>query len=189
MAGVLSVTSYETRTSVVKRGNWVLGQLLCAPAPAPPPDVPPFPSDMAAGSQKQILAQHRANPSCAACHDSMDNIGLAMENYDAVGAYRTLDNGVAIDASGQFRGAVAEPSGASGPSFTGAVQLAAAVAADPRFPTCVAENALGYAIGRTISASDAPYLAAIAKDSSVGVRDIVMNVAASDTFRMRRGEM
>jgi hypothetical protein len=191
MAGVLSVTSLPTRTSVVKRGAWVLGQLLCAPPPAPPPDVPPFPSDVTTGTQKEVLAMHRANPACAACHNSMDNIGLAMENYDAIGAYRTADNGVAIDASGMFTGRIAEPDGTQGPSFTGAVALAAAVAADPRFPACVAQNALSYSIGRTITASDTPYLAAIAKGSNgvLGVRDILMNVAASDTFRMRRGEM
>ena len=191
MAGVLSVTSQPTRTSVVRRGAWVLGQLLCAPPPAPPPDVPPFPSDMVSGSQKQILAMHRSNPACAACHDSMDNIGLAMENYDAVGAYRTTDNGVPIDASGMFTGAIAEPTGVQGPSFTGAVQLAAAVAADPRFPSCVAQNALSYSIGRAIVPSDTPYLNAIATGSngSLGVRDVLMNVVASDTFRMRRGEM
>ncbi|MES1173284.1 MAG: DUF1592 domain-containing protein [Myxococcales bacterium] len=191
MAGVLSVTSLPTRTSVVKRGAWVLGQLLCAPPPAPPPDVPAFPEDVKSGTQKEVLAMHRANPTCATCHNSMDNIGLAMENYDAVGAYRTMDNGVAVDASGMFTGALAEPSGAQGPAFTGAVALAAAVAADPRFPTCVAQNALSYSIGRTILPSDAPYVALIAKGASgtLGVRDILMNVAASDTFRMRRGEM
>src|SRR5450432_1306365 len=191
MAGVLSVTSQPTRTSVVRRGAWVLGQLLCAPPPAPPPDVPPFPSDMVSGSQKQILAMHRSNPACAACHDSMDNIGLAMENYDAVGAHRTTDNGVPIDASGMFTGAIAEPTGVQGPSFTGAVQLAAAVAADPRFPSCVAQNALSYSIGRANVPSDTPYMNAIATGSngSLGVRDVLMNVVASDTFRMRRGEM
>jgi hypothetical protein len=191
MAGVLSVTSQPTRTSVVRRGAWVLSQLLCAPAPAPPPDVPPFPTDDTTGSQRQILAMHRASPSCAACHDSIDNIGLAMENYDAVGAYRTTDNGVAIDASGMFAGGIAEPAGGTGPAFVGAVQLAAAVAADPRFPACVAQNALSYSIGRTIAPSDAPYITTIVTGSSgaVGVRDVLMNVVASDPFRMRHGEM
>jgi Protein of unknown function (DUF1588)/Protein of unknown function (DUF1592)/Protein of unknown function (DUF1585) len=191
MAGVLSVTSLPTRTSVVKRGAWVLSQLLCAPPPAPPPDVPAFPADVTTGTQKEILAQHRANPSCAACHDSMDNIGLAMENYDAVGAYRTVDKGLAIDPSGMFTGLIANPGGGMGASFKGAVALAATVAADPRFPSCIAEKALSYSIGRTILPSDAPYLAAIAKGSSgtLGVRDVLMNVALSDTFRMRRGEM
>src|ERR1700690_1085380 len=191
MAAILAVTSQPTRTSVVRRGAWVLSQLLCAPPPDPPANVPPFPTTMVSGTQKQVLAQHRADPSCGACHNSMDNIGLAMENYDAVGAYRTTDNGLPIDASGVFTGAIAEPTGATGPTFTGAVQLAAAVAADPRFPSCVAQNALSYSIGRTLLASDSPYLADIAKGSSgtLGVRDVLMNVVASDTFRMRRGEI
>ena len=193
-AAVLSVTSQPTRTSIVRRGAWVLSQLLCAPPPAPPPNVPPFPTTMVSGTQKQILAQHRADPSCGACHNSIDNIGLAMENYDAVGAYRTTDNGVAIDASGEFTGAIAEPNlpaGQNGPTFVGAVQLAATVAADPRFPSCVAQNALSYALGRTLLTTDAPYITDITTSSSgsLGVRDVLMNVVASDTFRMRHGEM
>jgi Protein of unknown function (DUF1592)/Protein of unknown function (DUF1588)/Protein of unknown function (DUF1595)/Protein of unknown function (DUF1585) len=190
-AAVLSVTSQPTRTSLVRRGAWVLSQLLCAPPPAPPANVPAFPTTMVSGTQKQVMEQHRADPSCAVCHNSIDNIGFAMENYDAVGAYRTTDNGVAIDASGMFTGLIAEPRGATGPSFTGAVQLGAAVAADPRFPSCMAQNALSYAIGRTLLASDAPYVADIATGSngSLGMRDVLMNVVASDTFRMRHGEI
>jgi|SRR5450432_200884 len=192
MAGVLSVTSYPVRTSVVKRGAWVLSQLLCAPVPAPPPNIPPFPTGaITAGTQKEILAMHRTEPACAACHDSMDNIGIAMENYDAVGAYRTMENGIAIDASGAFEGGIADPSGVPGAPFTGAVQLAATVAADPRFTPCVAQNALGYALGRTLTTSDAPYLADITtapQGATIGVRDVLMNVVASDVFRMRRGD-
>jgi hypothetical protein len=192
MAGVLTVTSYPTRTSVVKRGAWVLGQMLCSAPPAPPANVPPFPTGTVTGTtQKEILAQHRSDPACAACHDSMDNIGLAMENYDAVGAYRTTDNGVAIDASGMFAGPIAEPSGGTGPTFTGTVQLEGAIAADPRFVPCVAQNALTYSLGRALLTTDAPYLADITtapQTGSLGVRDVLMNVVASDTFRMRRGD-
>jgi hypothetical protein len=194
MSGVLTVTSYPTRTSVVKRGAWVLSQLLCAPPPPPPANVPPFPTGTVTGTQKQILAQHRTDPACAACHDSMDNIGLAMENYDAIGDYRTTDNGLPIDASGAFEGPIAEPTlptGATGPTFVGAIQLAAAVAADPRFTPCVAQNALTYSLGRALLPTDAPYLTDIttpSSGSSLGVRDVLMNVVASDTFRMRRGD-
>jgi len=199
MAGVLAVTSYPTRTSVVKRGAYVLSQLLCAPVPAPPADVPPFPEGaITATTQKEILAQHRTIPSCATCHDSMDNIGIAMENYDAIGAYRTTEDGMAVDSSGMFAGAIAspsDPSGASSPKFTGAVQLGAAVANDPRFLSCVAQNVMSYALGRTLSltgaATDQPYLADIIappQTGSAGVRDVLMNVVASETFRMRRGD-
>jgi hypothetical protein len=192
MAGILAVTSYSTRTSVVKRGAWVLSQLLCAPPPAPPPDIPPFPDGpITAKTQKDILAQHRANLSCAICHDSMDNIGIAMENYDAMGAYRTTENGINIDAAGKFSGPIALPKGGTGPSFTGAQQLAAAVGADPRFLPCVAQNVMTFALGRQLVASDNPYLADITSappTGALGVRDVLMNVVASDTFRMRRGD-
>lgn len=196
MAGVLAVTSYPTRTSVVKRGAYVLSQLLCAPVPAPPPDVPPFPEGaITATTQKEILSMHRTIPSCAVCHDSMDNIGIAMENYNAIGAYRTIEDGQPIDASGAFEGGIANPTGATGVSFTGAVQLGAAVANDPRFLSCVAQNVMSYALGRTLvltgPATDQPYLADIVappQTGSAGVRDVLLNVVASDTFRMRRGD-
>jgi Protein of unknown function (DUF1592)/Protein of unknown function (DUF1588)/Protein of unknown function (DUF1587)/Protein of unknown function (DUF1595)/Protein of unknown function (DUF1585) len=192
MAGILAVTSYPTRTSVVKRGAWVLGQLLCAPPPAPPPDIPPFPEGpITAKTQKEILAQHRANLSCAICHDSMDNIGIAMENYDAMGAYRTTENGNMIDAGGKFSGPIALPKGGTGPTFTGTQELAATVAADPRFLPCVAQNVMTYALGRQLLATDKPYLTDITtapQTGSLGVRDVLMNVVASDTFRMRRGD-
>jgi len=196
MAGVLSVTSYPARTSVVKRGAWVLTQLMCATVPAPPVGVLPIADSVTTGTQAQILAAHRTDPSCSVCHNSMDNIGLAMENYDAVGAWRTTENGIAIEASGEFTGAIAEPTlpaGQNGPTFVGGVALAKAVAADPRFVSCMAQNALSYAIGRTLQlpGTDTPYLAQIAtapKTGSLGVQDVLMNVVASDTFRMRRGE-
>ena len=192
MAGILSVTSHPDRTSVVRRGAWILGQLLCAPPPAPPPNIPPFPDGpITATTQKEILAQHRANPSCAACHDSMDNIGIALENYDAVGAYRTTENGIAIDAMGKFSGPIALPAGGTGPSFAGAQQLEATLAADPRFIPCMAQNMMTYSLGRQLLPSDKPYLTDITTASqagSLGVRDVLMNVVASDTFRMRRGD-
>jgi hypothetical protein len=121
----------------------------------------------------------------------MDNIGIAMENYDAIGAYRTLDNGVAIDAAGMFSGPIAAPDGVVAAKFTGAQELAGAIAADPRFAPCVAQNALVYSLGRALQAADQPYLADItrvARAGALGFRDILMNVVASDTFRMRRGD-
>jgi len=192
MAGVLAVTSYPTRTSVVKRGAWVLSQLLCSSPPPPPANVPPFPTAaITATAQKEVLAQHRADPACGVCHTSIDNIGIAMENYDAIGAYRTVDLGTPIDASGSFAGAIALPGGGTGPTFTGAIQLASTVAADARFVPCVAQNVMAYSLGRDLLPSDAPYLTditAAAAGASVGMRDVLMNVVASDTFRMRRGD-
>jgi hypothetical protein len=192
MGGILSLTSFTNRTSIVRRGAWVLSQLLCAPPPPPPPNVPPFPTTTVdGGTQEQVLAEHRANPECAACHDSMDNIGSAMENYNAIGAWRTEDNGIPVDVSGVFTGPIAEPDGGVGPSFVGAVQLASTVAADPRYVPCVAQNVLSYSLGRAIQPSDTPYIAQITtapQSGQIGVRDLVLNVVSNDTFRMRRGD-
>lgn len=193
MAGVLAVTSYPTRTSVVKRGAWVLGQLLCSSPPPPPANVPPFPTAaITATAQKDVLAMHRADPACGVCHTSIDNIGIAMENYDAIGAYRTMDKGEVVDASGSFAGPIALPGGGTGPTFTGAVALANTVAADARFVPCVAQNVMTYSLGRDVLPTDAPYLTDItggtAAAAGVGLRDVLMNVVASDTFRMRRGD-
>ena len=99
---VLMVTSYPTRTSPVLRGKWVLENLLGAPSPPPPPNVPALAAaaETSAGSLREALEQHRANPACAACHARLDPLGFALENFDAVGAYRTEDDGVTVEASG-----------------------------------------------------------------------------------------
>ena len=184
MAGTLAVTSYATRTSLVKRGAWVLGQLLCAEPPAPPPDIPGFPEGVTTGTQREILVNHRTNPSCAVCHVVMDNLGLALENYDAIGAWRTNDkSGAVIDARGEL------PNG--GATFNGGREMAKVVAADPRFRSCVVRNLLSYALGRTLLPGDEGYLADIAAPSATsgpGLRDILNRVVASDSFRMRHGE-
>lgn len=184
MAGTLAVTSYPTRTSLVKRGAWVLGQLLCSEPPPPPFDVPGFPEGVTSGTQRQILEMHRKEPSCAGCHVIMDNLGIALENYDAIGAWRTTDkSGAVIDANGVL------PNG--GAAFNGGREMAAVVAADPRFPACLASKMLSYALGRSLSASDEPYIAdiaAVGQSGQPGVRDILARVVASDTFNMRRGE-
>ncbi|MDP6582851.1 MAG: DUF1588 domain-containing protein, partial [Vicinamibacterales bacterium] len=99
---ILTVTSLATRTSPVVRGKWVLENLLGAPPPPPPPNVPAL-SDTAetsAGSLREALEAHRANPACAVCHSRLDPLGFALENFDAVGAYRIEDDGVPVEASG-----------------------------------------------------------------------------------------
>jgi Protein of unknown function (DUF1592)/Protein of unknown function (DUF1588)/Protein of unknown function (DUF1587)/Protein of unknown function (DUF1595)/Protein of unknown function (DUF1585) len=183
MAGPLAVTSYPTRTSLVKRGAWVLSQLLCSEPPAPPVDVPPFPQGMVMGTQRQILEMHRSNPSCSVCHVVMDNLGIALENYDAIGAWRTMEGGAAIDAKGML------PNG--GASFSGGPAMAAVVAADPRFSGCVGRKMLTYALGRVLLPGDDGYVADISaatQGSPPGLRDILNRVVASDSFTMRHGE-
>ena len=106
-AAVLTVTSNPTRTSPVKRGKWILENILGTPPPPPPPDVPELPESAAAaasGSLRQRLEQHRANPQCAVCHQRMDPLGFGFENFDAIGAWRVKDGAFAIDPSGVLPG-------------------------------------------------------------------------------------
>src|SRR4029434_4997461 len=101
---LLLVTSNANRTSPVIRGKWILENMLGSQAPTPPPDVPPLweRPTAAARSVRERIEQHRSNPACAGCHKIMDPIGLALENFDAIGRWRTTDEGVTIDASGRL---------------------------------------------------------------------------------------
>jgi hypothetical protein len=179
---VLSVTSYPARTSPVKRADWVLERLLCDPPPAAPPMVPALMDELPAGATlRQTFEAHRKNPACASCHRIMDPIGFALENFDAMGTYRTEDNGVPVDSAGVL---------ADGTPVNGPAELARAIAADADFPICVAKQMLTYAIGRSFSSPEAKAYAA-----GVGVRlkdgtwpEFLKAVVKSEAFRTRRGE-
>ncbi len=183
MGGILTATSYPTRTSAVKRGAWVLSQLLCAEPPPPPPDVDALPTGPTAGAtQRALLAEHRKNPSCAGCHTLIDPIGLALESYDPIGAWRATDGGAAIDARGALPG---------GAAFDGPRELSAALAADPRLGHCLAEKLLSFAVGRATRGADEPYLAELAeglKKPGAGLRDLLVAAVKSEPFRHRRAE-
>ena len=100
---ILTVTSYATRTSPVIRGKWILDNILGVPPPPPPAVVPALKENTASGkvlSMRERLAEHRDNPACSGCHQLMDPVGFSLENYDAVGRWRTSENGKPIDASG-----------------------------------------------------------------------------------------
>ena len=160
---VLMVTSYPTRTSPVLRGKWVLENLLGAPPPPPPPDVPTL-ADTArasAGSLREALERHRASPACAVCHARLDPLGFALENFDAVGRYRTEDAGVVVDASGVL------PDGTlvDGPRGLRNVLLARR----QEFVEALAEKLLTYALGRGLEFYDRP-----------AVREIRRRVEAED---------
>ena len=101
-ASILTVTSDPTRTSPVKRGKWILENLLNTPPPPAPPNVPELEKAKLTGTLRERMEQHRANPACAACHNMMDPLGFALENYDAVGLWRDRESGEKIDASGQL---------------------------------------------------------------------------------------
>jgi hypothetical protein len=180
---ILTVTSYPTRTSPVKRGKWVLEQLLCEPPPPPPPGVEGLiQENMPSGSLRQRMEQHRANPTCAACHTQMDPIGFGLERYDGIGAFRDSDGGFAIDASGELP---------DGTAFSGAMELSALLAGDARFADCTAEQLLTYALGRGVTRHDEPHVSALSEAfAAAGYRltALIEEIVLSDAFRARRGE-
>ncbi|MGK3990802.1 DUF1592 domain-containing protein [Sorangium sp. So ce136] len=181
-ASVLAVTSHPNRTSVVKRAEWVLERLLCDPPPPPPAMIPPIKEELPPGlTLRQTLEAHRANPACAGCHKIMDPIGFALENFDATGAFRTMDNGAPVDASGQL---------ADGTPLAGHEDLAAAIANDADYAICVAKHLLTFAVGRSFSAEEAKAYAA-----GIGVTmkdatwpEFIHAIVQSEAFRTRRGE-
>lgn len=184
-ASVLTVTSNPTRTSPVKRGRWVLEQILGAPPPPPPPNVPELPEtaqDLAATSLRQRMEVHRRNPACANCHAKMDPIGFALENFNAVGAFRTKDGAFDIDATGEF---------SDGTKFTGPAELKAIVLKrKEEFTRCLTEKLLIYALGRGLEHYDRPTVERIVKSLPAGeykFTALVTQIVQSDAFRKRRG--
>ncbi len=182
-ASILTVTSYPNRTSPVKRGKWVLEQLMCSEPPPPPPGVEGLDDQgPATGSIRDRMEQHRTDPVCMSCHQAMDPIGFALEHFDATGAWRETDGEYEIDATGTM------PDGAA---FDGAVELGAVLAADPRFTRCVSEKMLIYALGRGLDQRDGATVDRIHDEllaSGMRLADLVALVATSDPFLYRRGE-
>ena len=144
----LLLTSNPTRTSPVKRGKWVLENLLGTPPPPPPPNVPALDDEkQLTGSLRQQMEQHRANPVCASCHARMDPIGFGLENFDAAGWWRDKDGDVDIDASGTLL---------TGETFKGAADLAQLLADKKKtdFLRCLSEKMLTFALGRGLEYYD-----------------------------------
>ncbi len=181
-ASVLTVTSNPTRTSPVKRGKWILEQILGTPPPPPPADVPELDAQAKlSGSLRQRMEQHRANPSCASCHARMDPLGFGFENFDAIGAWRTTDSGAPVDSSGVLP---------SGQTFRGPKELKAILKArDKEFARCLAEKLLTYALGRGVEYLDTCALDKIvdgtAKDEFRFSR-LVLEIVKSDPFQKRK---
>ncbi len=162
-ASVLTVSSYPVRTSVVLRGKYVLENILGAPPPPPPPDVPQLNEDAVgvASSLRQQMEQHRADPVCASCHSRMDVLGFGLENYDAIGRWRTMDGKFPVDASGAFP---------NGKTFTTPAEMKALLLDNlPDFARCLTEKLLTYSLGRGIE----PY-------DRLTVRDIVRQTEQHD---------
>jgi mono/diheme cytochrome c family protein len=185
-ASVLTVTSNPGRTSPVKRGRYVLEQLLGTPPPPPPANVPELEKDgkpVNAGTLRQQMEAHRKNPACANCHAKMDGLGFGLENFDAIGGFRTKDGDAAIDSSGELPGNV---------TFTGPAELKAVLLGKKDlFTRCLAEKMLTYALGRGLEFYDRRAVDAIT--TAVAKQDykfsaLVTEIVKSDPFRMRRGK-
>ena len=180
---ILTVTSYPTRTSPVIRGNWVLDNLLGIPPPPPPANVPALEDNKVAADlpMRERLAAHRDNPACSGCHQLMDPVGFALENYDAVGRWRTADMGSPIDASGGLP---------DGSEFEGVEGLQQALLSRPEvFAGVLTEKLLTYALGRGVEHYDAPAVRGIlraAKEDDFRFSSIIMGVVSSTPFQMRR---
>jgi hypothetical protein len=184
-ASVLTVTSNPTRTSPVKRGRWVLEQILGEPPPPPPPNVPDLPEDknaIAGGTLRKRMEAHRKNPSCANCHAKMDPIGFGLENYNAVGAFRDKDGEFAIDPSGEF---------ADGKKFSGPEELKSIIKGKKAlFARCLAEKMLTYAVGRGLEYYDRPTIGRIVTQlaaSDYQFSALITEIVKSDPFIKRRG--
>jgi hypothetical protein len=182
-ASILTVTSYDNRTSIVKRGNWILESLLAAPPPPPPPDIPAL-TDAAGGKSLSVREQmeiHRAKPQCAVCHDKMDPFGLALENYDAVGAWRERDAGYVIDASTELL----DGTPFSGPSGLQDVLLAR----KDSFTEAFIERMMTYAVGRGLESADKPAIREIRRAAAANgyrMHTIILGIAESIPFQKRK---
>ena len=181
---ILTVTSYPDRTSPVGRGKWVLENVLGSPPPPPPPNVPELEPNADTGkvlAMRERMEQHRANPVCASCHRVMDPLGLALENFDAIGRWRGyMPGGTLIDASGAMP---------DGTAFAGPADLRELLILKPeQFATVVTEKLLTYALGRGVDYYDVPSVRRITRqavDSNYGLASLVVGVVKSTPFQMR----
>jgi hypothetical protein len=184
-AGVLTVSSYANRTSVVIRGKYVLTNILGTPPPPPPPDVPPL-DEAAVGvnaSLRDQMERHRADPICASCHSKMDPLGFGLENYDAIGHWREKDGNFPVDSSGVLP---------NGKTFSTPSEMRQVLSSQlPQFSRTLIERMLTYALGRGVKNFDEPAMQKIeAAVASSGYRfqPMIREIVHSSPFLERRGE-
>ncbi len=184
---VLTITSDPTRTSPVKRGKWIMENLLGIEAPPPPPNVPPLDASAQGqlhGTVRERLEKHRSNPACASCHALIDPLGFGLENFDPIGALRKEENGSPLDTTGVLT---------TGQTFRNAPELAEVILKDKReaFVRCLTKKLFTYALGRSPQAYDRPTLdsisAKLAKDD-YRFQTLITSLIDSLPFQKRRGE-
>jgi hypothetical protein len=183
-ASVLTVSSYATRTSPVLRGKWILENLLNAPPPEPPADVPNLDETSigTTASLREQLEEHRKNPTCASCHRRMDPLGFGLENFDAVGAWRAMDGKFPVDSSGTLP---------DGRSFSGPEELATILEGDKdAFARAITSKLLTYALGRGLERYDNQTVKRIAERLpryDYRFSGLVVEIAKSLPFQSKRG--
>jgi hypothetical protein len=178
------LTAYPNRTSPVTRGAWILDRLLGTPPSPPPPNVPTLPENRAgqAKTVRERMEQHRSNPTCMACHAVMDPLGLALENFNTVGQFRTHDTETLslLDTSGTLP---------DGTAIKGPDDLRRALASKPdQFVQAFTENLLAFALGRSIDYNDMPAVRSLVRNAAKDdyrFESIVLGVVSSDAFRKR----
>lgn len=184
-ASVMTVSSYPTRTSPVVRGKWVLENLLNAPPPPPPDNVPPLDENAvgSTGTMRQQLDRHRSNALCASCHTRMDPLGFGLENYDAIGQWRTMDGSFPVDTSGV---------GPNGKPFSSPAELKRILRSDSAtFVRALTEKLMTYGLGRGIERFDRPQVNAIVTQAAPGgyrFSSLILGIVNSMPFQMRKAE-
>jgi hypothetical protein len=181
-ASILTATSNPTRTSPVKRGKWILEQILGTPPPPAPPSVPTLEGQQLKGNLRERMEQHRRDPACASCHSRMDAIGFAFEKFDGVGRIRTMEDGKPIDPAGKL---------SDGRTFAGAGELKQLLRKDgAKIVRNLSTKLLTYGLGRGLDYYDGPAVDKIAESamkSGNRFSSLVLGVVMSDPFRLRRG--
>jgi hypothetical protein len=179
-------TSVATRTSPVFRGKWVMSNIFNSPPPPPPANVPALDADGTGAvptTVRERLERHREDPVCASCHRTMDPVGFALENFDAVGRWRTTDAGLPIDARGELPG---------GAVVDGPASLREAILARPElFAQTLTEKLMTYALARGLTAGDMPAVRAIVRSaagSNYRLSALVLGIARSAPFQMKNPE-
>jgi hypothetical protein len=180
---ILTVTSSSYRTSVVKRGFWILDRILCETVDPPPPNVPTLENTAAPGrTLREDMERHRADPVCATCHRRMDPLGFSLENYDGTGGWRTHESGVAINSSGEF-------STSTGTTpFRDFAQLRETLKSDPRVAACMTRKLMTYAVGRRLTEEDTKAIDSITTKTRTNghrIQDTITEIVLSSLFRMR----
>ncbi|MEJ1963167.1 MAG: DUF1592 domain-containing protein [Gammaproteobacteria bacterium] len=180
---ILTVTSYGNHTSAVKRGKWILDNLLAASPPPPPPDVPALKMTQAGRllNAREQMELHRSDPACASCHVKMDPLGLSLEQFDAVGAFRTLDAGRPVDVSARM------PDGTEFSGIGGLQKIL--LDHKDEFTSAFTERLLVYALGRGLEAYDQPKVRAIARAAArddYRIRTIILGIVESEPFNLRK---